>query len=50
MLKVGEKAPEFELQAFHQNTFKQIKLADYAGKWLFSISIRLISPLYDQQS
>jgi len=34
MLKVGEKAPDFELQAFYQNTFKQIKLADYAGKWL----------------
>ena len=34
MLKVGEKAPDFELQAYHQETFKQIKLADYAGKWV----------------
>ena len=34
MLRVGEKAPDFELQAFHQNTFKQIKLADYVGKWI----------------
>jgi peroxiredoxin (alkyl hydroperoxide reductase subunit C) len=34
MLKVGETAPDFELQAFHQNTFKQINLTYYAGKWL----------------
>ena len=34
MIKVGEQAPDFELQAYHQGTFKQIKLADYAGKWV----------------
>ena len=34
MLKVGDKAPDFRLQAFHKGTFKQIKQADYAGKWL----------------
>lgn len=34
MLTVGEKAPDFELQAYHQGTFKQIKLADYASKWV----------------
>ena len=34
MLKIGEKAPDLQLQALHDGTFKQIKLADYLGKWL----------------
>ncbi len=34
MLKVGEKAPDFQLQAFHKGTFSQIKLSDYTGKWV----------------
>lgn len=34
MVKVGEKAPDIELQAYHQGTFKQIKLSDYRGKWV----------------
>ena len=34
MIKIGEKIPEMELKAFHQNKFKNIKLSDYRGKWL----------------
>ena len=34
MLKIGEKAPNFEVQAFHEGTFTQVKLSDYLGKWL----------------
>ena len=37
MLKVGEKAPDFELQAFHQGTFKQIKLLIMQANGSFSI-------------
>ena len=33
MIKVGKKAPDFQLQAFHDGKFKQIKLSDYLGKW-----------------
>jgi len=34
MLKVGKKAPEFKMKAYHQGGFKEIALSDYAGKWL----------------
>jgi len=34
MLKVGKQAPDFQMRAFYQGTFKEIKLSDYAGKWL----------------
>jgi peroxiredoxin (alkyl hydroperoxide reductase subunit C) len=34
MVKVGEKAPDFEAPAFHQGEFKRIKLSDYSGKWV----------------
>ena len=33
-VKVGGKAPDFEAPAFHEGTFKQIKLSDYLGKWV----------------
>ena len=32
--KVGKLAPDFELSAFHEGGFKNIKLSDYKGKWL----------------
>jgi len=32
--KVGKTAPDFELSAFHQGGFKNIKLSDYKGKWI----------------
>ena len=33
-LKINEKAPEFELEAFHNNEVKKVKLSDYKGKWV----------------
>ncbi len=32
--RVGKPAPDFELSAFFENNFKNIKLSDYKGKWL----------------
>jgi len=32
--RVGKTAPDFETTAFHQGTFKLVKLSDYAGKWV----------------
>ena len=32
---VGKKAPDFEASAFVDGGFKNIKLSDYAGKWVF---------------
>ncbi len=34
MVKIGEKVEEFELQAFHNNESKKVKLSDYKGKWV----------------
>lgn len=31
---VGQKLPEMELEAYHQEQIKTIKLSDYRGKWL----------------
>ena len=31
---VGQEAPCFELEAVHEQQFKQIKLSDYKGRWL----------------
>lgn len=33
-MKIGEKVPETELDVFHNNEIKKIKLSDYKGKWL----------------
>lgn len=32
--KVGKAAPDFEASAFVDGGFKNIKLSDYAGKWV----------------
>mgnify|MGYP001172652149 FL=1 len=32
--RVGKPAPDFETTAYHQGTFKTIRLSDYAGKWV----------------
>ena len=32
--EIGETIPDFELEAFHENDIKKIKLSDYRGKWL----------------
>jgi Peroxiredoxin len=34
MVKVGQKAPDFQAPAFHEGKFKQIKLSEYLGKWV----------------
>ncbi|MEM4282281.1 MAG: redoxin domain-containing protein [Candidatus Woesearchaeota archaeon] len=37
MVKIGEKVPDFELEVFHENSIKKIRLSDYAGKWLILV-------------
>jgi peroxiredoxin (alkyl hydroperoxide reductase subunit C) len=32
---VGNEAPDFEATAFFEGGFKNIKLSDYRGKWVF---------------
>ena len=32
---VGREAPDFEATAFIDGAFKNIKLSDYKGKWIF---------------
>ncbi len=34
MAKVGGKAPDFEAPAYHKGKFVNVKLSDYAGKWV----------------
>lgn len=34
MIKIGQKIPDLELEAYHQEKIKKIKLADYKGKWI----------------
>ena len=33
-MKVGEKIPDLELEAYQNNDIKKVKLSDYKGKWL----------------
>lgn len=32
--KVGAKAPDFQAPAYHRGKFVNIKLSDFAGKWV----------------
>jgi len=32
---VGKGAPDFEASAFHEGGFKNVKLSDFRGKWVF---------------
>jgi peroxiredoxin (alkyl hydroperoxide reductase subunit C) len=32
---VGKEAPDFEASAYHEGGFKNIRLSDYRGKWIF---------------
>ena len=32
--RVGHPAPDFEVTAFHEGGFKNVKLSNYAGKWV----------------
>ncbi|MBN1999916.1 redoxin domain-containing protein [candidate division KSB1 bacterium] len=34
MIKVGQKAPDFVLPAYHKGKFVNVKLSDYLGKWV----------------
>jgi peroxiredoxin (alkyl hydroperoxide reductase subunit C) len=34
LARVGKTAPDFELNAYFDGGFKNIKLSDYKGKWI----------------
>lgn len=34
MIKVGQKAPDFEAPAYFNGDFTSVKLSDYLGKWV----------------
>lgn len=34
-VSVGKEAPDFEAAAYHEGGFKNVKLSDYRGKWVF---------------
>jgi len=34
MIKIGEKAPEFSAEVFHNNQIKKTHLSDHRGKWV----------------
>jgi peroxiredoxin (alkyl hydroperoxide reductase subunit C) len=34
MVKIGHQIPDFELDAYHGDAVKKIRLTDYRGKWL----------------
>ena len=37
MLNIGEKVPDFEMDAFQNNEIKKVKSSDFKGKWLVVI-------------
>ena len=34
MVRVGETIPDLEVEAYHEDSIKKIRLSDYRGKWL----------------
>jgi len=34
MLRIGDKVPEFETDAYHNGELKKVSISDYRGKWL----------------
>ena len=34
LARVGKEAPDFELAAFCEGGFKNVRLSDYKGKWI----------------
>jgi len=34
MIKVGQKAPNFELAGYHEGEFKSFELEEFKGKWV----------------
>ncbi len=37
MITINHPIPDFEVEVYHQDTIKKIKLSDYRGKWLILI-------------
>ena len=37
MVKIDNEVPEFEVEAFHNEEIKKVKLSDYKGKWVVLI-------------
>ncbi len=37
MIQINQKIPDLELEAYHNNDTKKIKLSDYRGKWLLIV-------------
>lgn len=37
MITIGQKIPDFTLEAFHQGKIKKIKLSNYKGQWLILV-------------
>ncbi len=37
-IQIDQEIPDFDLEAFHNEEIKSVKLSDYRGKWLVSIS------------
>ena len=35
MVMVGNEAPDFGAGAYHEGGFKNVKLSDFRGKWVF---------------
>jgi peroxiredoxin (alkyl hydroperoxide reductase subunit C) len=34
MVTIGQEVPDFEMDVFHNNEIKKVKLSDYKGKWV----------------
>lgn len=34
MIRIGQKAPDFEASAYYKGKFDSVKLSDYLGKWV----------------
>ncbi|MFA6172426.1 MAG: redoxin domain-containing protein [Kiritimatiellales bacterium] len=37
MLKIGQQVPDFQMEVFHNEEIKKIRLSDYKGKWVVLI-------------
>jgi len=34
MISIGQEVPDFEIEIFHENEIKKVKLSNYKGKWI----------------
>jgi len=37
MIRIGQKVPDFELEAYHDEKIEKIRLSDYEGRWVVLI-------------